>query len=268
MDLKLDGLVAVVTGASKGVGLAVTRTLLAEGAKVVAVSRKSSPELDELTGPGLLHVPADLMDPEAPAHVVAEAVRVHGRVDVLVNNAGGAPPGVTLPRSSFLGASDADWLATFEFNLFSAVRAIRAVIPVMLERGGGAIVNVSSGNARQPSPMNADYGAAKAGMNNVTKVVSEEFAPQGIRVNTVSPGPVRTAWWTDEGGAADTIAGMTGSDRDTVMDSLAPEMMSLSTGRLADPQEVADAVALLASPRSANTTGAEFAVDSGFLKGL
>ncbi|WP_086828120.1 SDR family NAD(P)-dependent oxidoreductase [Allokutzneria sp. NRRL B-24872] len=268
MDLKLDRRVAVVTGASKGIGLAVTRTLLAEGARVVAVSRSRTAELDELAGPGLLHVAADLMDPQAPARVVAEAVREFGGVDVLVNNAGGVPPGVRMPRPSFLDASDEDWQAVFEFNLFSAVRAVRAVLPVMLEAGGGSIVNVSSGNARQPSPMNADYGAAKAGMHNLTKVLSEEFAPKGVRVNTVSPGPVRTAWWTDEGGAADTIAAMAGSDRDTVMDTLAPQMMNLSTGRLADPQEVADAVALLASPRSASTTGAEFAVDSGFLKGL
>ena len=268
MDLKLDRKIAVVTGASKGIGLAVTRTLLAEGAKVVATSRRSSPELEALAGADLVHVPADLMDPAAPARVVAEAVRVHGGVDVLVNNAGGPPPGVSLPRSSFMDASDEEWRAMFEFNLFSAARAIRAVIPVMLERGGGSIVNVSSGNARQPSPINVDYGAAKAGMNNLTKVLSEEFGPRGIRVNTVSPGPVRTAWWTEEGRVADTIAAQAGTDRDTVMDSLVPEMMRLSTGRLADPQEVADAVVLLASPRSASTTGAEFAVDSGFLKGL
>ncbi|WP_248964407.1 SDR family NAD(P)-dependent oxidoreductase [Sphaerisporangium perillae] len=268
MDLKLSGRVAVVTGASKGIGLAVTRTLLEEGARVVAASRKPSAELDALAGPDLVHVAVDLMDPAAPAEVVARAVEAFGRVDILVNNAGGPPPGVTLPRRSFLDATDAEWRAMFEFNLFSAVRAVRAVIPVMLEHGGGAIVNVSSGNARQPSPINVDYGAAKAAMNNLTKVLSAEFGPQGIRVNTVSPGPVRTAWWTDEGGVADMIAAQAGTDRDTVMDSVAPGMMNLTTGRLVDPQEVADAVALLVSPRSASTTGAEFAVDSGFLKEL
>ncbi|WP_236008718.1 SDR family oxidoreductase [Actinomadura physcomitrii] len=114
-------------------------------------------------------------------------------------------------------------------------------------------------------PMNFDYNAAKAALNNLAKGLSEEFGPQGIRVNTVSPGPVRTAWWTEEGGAADIIAQATGSDRDAVLDGGAAEMMSLTTGRMAEPQEVADAVALLASPRSASTTGAEV-VDSGFLK--
>ncbi|MFC4058511.1 SDR family NAD(P)-dependent oxidoreductase [Planomonospora corallina] len=268
MDLQLTGRVAVVTGASKGIGLAVVRTLLAEGARVVAASRKSSAELDALAGANLVHVPVDLMDPEAPGRVVERAVEEFGGLDVLVNNAGGPPPGVSLPRFGFLTPTDDDWREMFEFNLFSAVRAIRAAIPVMLGRGGGAIVNVSSVLARQPAPMNVDYNAAKAGMNTLTKVLSEEYGPQGIRVNTVSPGPVLTAWWTEEGGAADIIAGQAGTDRESVLRNVAPEMMNLTIGRLVDPQEIADMVALLASPRSAGTTGAEFAVDGGFLKAV
>ncbi|MFD0888280.1 SDR family NAD(P)-dependent oxidoreductase [Streptosporangium algeriense] len=266
MDLRLSGQVAVVTGASRGIGLAIVSTLLAEGARVVAASRRRSPELEALAGPGLVHVATDLMEPSAPGLVIARAAEEFGGLDILVNNAGGPPPGVTLPRSSFFEAGDDDWRAVFEFNLFSVVRAVRAAIPLMLRRGGGAIVNVSSANGRQPAPMNVDYSAAKAGMNNLTKALSEEFGPQGIRVNTVSPGPVRTPWWTDQGGAADIIAAMAGSDRDSVLDRLAPEMMRLSTGRLVDPQEVADAVVLLASPRSASTTGADFVVDGGLLK--
>ncbi|MGH4013787.1 MAG: SDR family NAD(P)-dependent oxidoreductase, partial [Pseudonocardiaceae bacterium] len=221
MDLQLSERITVVTGASKGIGLATARTLLEEGAHVVAVSRDTTPALDALAGANLVHVPADLMDPEGPAHAISRAADAFGGLDILVNNAGGPPPGVKLPRFSFLAPSDADWAAMFEFNLFSAVRAVRAAIPLMLERGGGAIVNVSSGHARQPATMNVDYGAAKAGINHLTKALSEEFAPQGIRVNTVSPGPVRTAWWTDEGGAADILAGALGADRDSVMDTVA-----------------------------------------------
>jgi NAD(P)-dependent dehydrogenase (short-subunit alcohol dehydrogenase family) len=161
--------------------------------------------------------------------------------------------------------SDDDWLEMFEFNLFSAVRACRAALPLLVERGG-TIVNVTSVHGRQPSAVNVDYGAAKAAMINLTKALSEEFGPQGVRVNSVCPGPVLTPWWTDEGGAADILAGQTGSDRDSVMATVAPELMQLTTGRLADPQEIADAVVLLASPRSASTTGAEFVVDGGMLK--
>ncbi|PZG30336.1 3-oxoacyl-ACP reductase [Spongiactinospora gelatinilytica] len=268
MDMRLTGRVAVVTGASKGIGLAVTRALLAEGAKVVAASRTAGPELTALTGPDLVHEAVDLMDPEAPARTVARAVREFGGLDILVNNAGGPPPGVDLPRDSFFDASDEDWRAMFEFNLFSAVRTVRAAIPHMLSGGGGSIVNVSSANARQPSQINVDYGAAKAAMNNLTKALSEEFGPQGIRVNTVSPGPVLTPWWTDPGGVADRLAGRVGTDRTGVLDKLVPETMRLTTGRLADPEEIADVVVLLASPRSASTTGAEFTVDSGFVKAV
>jgi NAD(P)-dependent dehydrogenase (short-subunit alcohol dehydrogenase family) len=265
MDLDLGGRVAVVTGASKGIGLAVVRTLLEEGARVVATSRNRSPELDELDG-DLVHVPADFMDPDEPGRVVARAVETFGGIDVLVNNAGGPPPGVRMPQFGFLALSDEGWRGMFEFNLFSAVRACRAAIPFMVERGGGAIVNISSGHGRQPSGVNVDYGAAKAAMINLTKALSEEFGGRGIRVNGVCPGPVKTPWWTDVGGAADVMAAHTGADRDSVISTVAPEMMRLVTGRLAEPQEIADAVVLLASPRSGSTTGTEFVVDSGWIK--
>jgi NAD(P)-dependent dehydrogenase (short-subunit alcohol dehydrogenase family) len=139
-------------------------------------------------------------------------------------------------------------------------------MPLLLERGGGAIVNVSSVHGRQPSAVNVDYGAAKAAMINLTKALSEEFGASGVRVNGVCPGPVITPWWTDHGGAADILATQTGSDRDSVITTVAPQMMQLTTGRLVEPGEIADAIAFLASPRSASTTGTELVVDSGMLK--
>jgi NAD(P)-dependent dehydrogenase (short-subunit alcohol dehydrogenase family) len=265
MDLDLNGRVAVVTGASKGIGLAVVKTLLEHGARVLATSRNSTEELDALGGDHR-HVPADLMDPHAPAEIVASAVETFGGLDILVNNAGGPPPGVKLPRFGFLGLTDDDWGRMFEFNLMSAVRACRAAIPLLVERGGGAIVNISSVHGRQPSAVNVDYGAAKAAMINLTKALSEEFGPEGVRVNGVCPGPVRTPWWTDEGGAADILAAQTGTDRESVMTKVAPEMMQLVTGRLVEPAEIAEAVAFLASPRSASITGTEVVVDAGMMK--
>jgi NAD(P)-dependent dehydrogenase (short-subunit alcohol dehydrogenase family) len=265
VDLDLSGRVAVVTGASKGIGLAVARGLLEEGARVVAASRTRTPELEALEGE-LLHVPVDLMGPAAPAEVVARGVEAFGGLDILVNNAGGPPPGAKLPRLGFLGLGDDAWQAMFEFNLFSAVRATRAALPHLLEGEGSAIVNVSSGMALQPSAANVDYTAAKAALMCLTKSLAEEFGPQGVRVNGVCPGPVRTAWWTDEGGAADILAAQAETDRDTVLDKLAPELMQLTTGRLVDPQEIADAILLLASPRSGSTTGTELVVDGGLVK--
>lgn len=199
MDLDLTGRVAVVTGASKGIGLAVTQTLLEEGVRVVAASRTLSPALEELgAGAGatdLIHVGVDLMAPDAPAEVIARAVEAFGGLDILVNNAGGPPPGDRLPHHGFLGRTDDHWRDMFTFNLMSAVRACRAAIPLLLERGGGAIVNVSSGNGRAPVPLNLDYAAAKAALMNLTKALSEEFAGRGVRVNGVCP-----ARWSRRGG--------------------------------------------------------------------
>jgi NAD(P)-dependent dehydrogenase (short-subunit alcohol dehydrogenase family) len=265
MDLELKDHVAVVTGASKGIGLAVTRTLLGEGARVVAVSRTRTADLDGLADDAMTHVAADLTESGVADRIVGHAVDAFGGLDSLVNVAGGPPPGVEMPRTSFMDASDTEWRAMFELNLFAAVSLVRAAVPAMLRRGGGSIVNVSSTHARQPFP-NVDYAAAKAGLSNLTKALSEEYAPQGIRVNTVSPGPVRTPWWTDPDGVADILAARFGTDRDSVMDAAIPEAMGLSTGRLADPQEVADQIVLLVSPRAGSTTGADVAVDSGMLK--
>ncbi|MGI5130603.1 SDR family NAD(P)-dependent oxidoreductase [Pseudonocardia sp. CA-107938] len=268
MDMALKDTIALVTGASKGIGLATARTLHEEGALVVAASRRPSPELAGLLGDRLVHVPVDLSTPDGPAAAVAVAEQRFGGLDVLVNNAGGPPPGAVLPRFSFHALTDADWHAMIEFNLMTTVRAVRAAIPLMLARGGGSIVNVSSTHALVPSAVNVDYGVAKAGVNNLTQALSEEFGPQGIRVNTVSPGPVRTPWWTDEGGAADVLVAVTGSDRDTVLDRTAAEMMHLTTGRLIKPQEVADAIVLLCSPRSGSTTGSDVVVDAGLRKAV
>jgi NAD(P)-dependent dehydrogenase (short-subunit alcohol dehydrogenase family) len=260
MHLDLTGRVAVVTGASKGIGLAIARTLVAEGALVVAAARTAPEPLAHVT-----HVPADLTDADAPAEVIARAVELHGRVDILVNNAGGPVAGHPLPHHGFLSRTDEDWRAIVDFNLHAVVRTCRAALPLLVE-SAGCIVNVSSANARQPSPFNAEYSAAKAALTNLGQALSEEFAPQGVRVNTVSPGPVITPWWTDPGGAAERFGAMVGADAEAVLTKVAPEMMGIATGRLADPQEIADAVAFLASPRSASTTGADLVVDGGLVK--
>jgi NAD(P)-dependent dehydrogenase (short-subunit alcohol dehydrogenase family) len=263
----LRGRVAVVTGGSKGIGLAVVRTLLEEGAYVVAASRSDSAGLADLAGPNLLHVAGDVLDPGFAPEVVGRAVGAFGGLDVLVNNAGGPPPGVVLPRGPFLGGTDVDWQAVFEFNLFAVTRVTRAALPRLIERGG-AIVNISSSLARQPATNNYEYAAAKAALSHVSKGLAEEFGPQGVRVNTVSPGVTRTNWWTDEGGVADTFADALGIDHDTLFTKALPEMLALSTGRIVEPQDVADLVVLLASPRSRGTNGAEFVVDGGQLKEL
>ena len=261
MDLELEGRVAVVTGASKGIGLAIARTLLDEGVRVVATSRTPMPEL----AGELLHVPADLTDPGAPAEVIARAAEAFGGLDILVNNAGGPPPGDRLPHTGFLSRTDDDWQGILDFNLLAAVRACRAALPLLLERGG-TIVNVASVVARQPAPMNADYGAAKAALLCLSKGLSEEFGAQGVRVNCVSPGPVSTELWLGDQGVAATVAKATGVDADTARAAVVASIGGFATGRFTTPEEVATLVTLLASERLGNVTGVNYVIDGGLIK--
>jgi NAD(P)-dependent dehydrogenase (short-subunit alcohol dehydrogenase family) len=256
MDPAIAGRTAVVTGASKGIGLAVTRALSGAGATVFAGARKSSAELDELVAAGNVHpVEVDLADPEGPAVLVAAAGRT---VDVLVNNVGSAParPG------GFLGITDEQWLATLNLDLMTAIRACRAVLPGMIEAGSGSIVTICSVNARLPDPAVLDYSVAKAGLAGFSKALSKEVGAKGIRVNTVSPGPVATDLWLGDSGVARTVSAATGAKPEDVASQAAGQMV---TGRFTQPAEVADLVLFLASSRAGNITGADFTIDGGLV---
>ena len=256
MDLHLKDQLAVVTGAAAGIGLAVTRALVAEGARVVAGSLTSSKELDELAGDGVVRVvQTDLATADGPRMLVAAA---GDRVDILVNNVGNAParPG------GFLSITDEQWQHTFDLNLMAAVRTTRAALPGMLAAESGAIVNVCSVNARLPDPAVLDYSAAKAALAGFSKALSKEVGPRGIRINTVSPGPVRTALWLGENGVARRVSAATGATPDNVVAGAAA---AAATGRFSNPEEVADLVVLLASERAGNVTGSEFVIDGGLV---
>ncbi|WP_326601197.1 oxidoreductase [Streptomyces sp. NBC_01800] len=262
MELNLTEKVAVVTGGSKGIGLAVAEAFGREGARVVVGSRTETPELAALRERfDVAFHPVDLADADAADALIQEAAARHGRIDVLVNNVG-----ATSPRSSFLDVDDAAWERALNMTFLSAVRASRASLPHLLAHGEGAIVNISSINARLPFPMVVDYSAAKAALSNLTKALSEEFAPRGVRVNAVAPGPVRTPFWTAPGAFADTVAAGTGGTAKEALDEVVPQQMGISTGRITEPEEVADLVVFLASPRAGNITGAEFVIDGGQIK--
>ncbi|WP_405914804.1 SDR family NAD(P)-dependent oxidoreductase [Streptomyces sp. NBC_00728] len=264
MELHLKGKVAVVTGASKGIGLAVVEGLVREGAKVVAGSRTSTPELDALAaGHDVTVVSVDLSTAEGPETLVRAAVERHGRIDILVNNVGAAEP-----RESFLKVTDEDWQNVFGLTFFSAVRATRAALPHLIEAEEASIVNVSSINAQLPFPMVVDYSAAKAALTNLNKTLSEEFAPQGVRVNAVSPGPVRTPFWTAPGGFADATAAAAGVTAQEALDVVVPQSMGIASGRITEAREVADLTLFLASPVASNITGAEIVIDGGQIKTL
>lgn len=260
MDLNLTDKVAVVTGAGAGIGLAITEALAAEGAQVIAGSRSTETldELDRVTG-----VAVDLSQAAAPARLIERAIDDHGHIDVLVNNVGA----VKLRLDGFLNVTDEDFEWAMQLNFFIALRATRAALAQMVNRGEGAIVNVASVNAfYHPDGAVIDYGAAKAALVNLTKGLSQEFGPKGVRINAVSPGPVETALWLGEHGVAETVAAATGVDAATARHSIIAGMGGIPTGRFTTPAEVATLVVLLASSRTANVTGANYIIDGGLIK--
>ncbi|MCX4460718.1 SDR family oxidoreductase [Streptomyces sp. NBC_01728] len=262
-DAGLAGRTVVVTGAGRGIGLAVVEAFLAAGSRVVAGSRERTEALDQHVKQGaeLTVVEVDLATPDGPAALVAEAVAVHGGVDVLVNNVGAVRPRV----DGFLGVTDEDWEWTFTVNFMAAVRTTRAALPHLLATGAGRIVTVSSVNARLPDPLVIDYGAAKAALTNFCKALSKEVGPRGVRVNTIGPGPVETALWKGAGGVAATVGQSRGVDPREVARGAANQSV---TGRFTRPSEVADLVLYLAGPRAANITGADFVIDGGLVESL
>ncbi|HXA34207.1 MAG TPA: SDR family NAD(P)-dependent oxidoreductase [Acidimicrobiales bacterium] len=256
----LDNKVAVVTGASKGIGLAVTKALVQEGAHVVAGALTT----DSLMGiRGVTAVALDLTDPPAPGELVKRAVDDHGRIDVLVNNVGAT----RIRLDGFLAVDDEQFEWAMQMNFFTTLRSSRAALATMVTQGSGAIVNVASVNAfYQPDGATIDYGAAKAAVANLTKSLAQEFGPKGIHVNAVSPGPVSTDLWLGEGGVAQTVAKKSGIDADTARQQIVAGMGGFATGRFSTPEEVATLVVLLASERTANVTGANYVIDGGLIK--
>jgi NAD(P)-dependent dehydrogenase (short-subunit alcohol dehydrogenase family) len=262
MDLHLQHKVAIVTGAGRGIGLAIATALAQEGANVVAASLTPSEELTQLAARfSVLPVVVDLAAPDGPQRVVDQTLDRFGRLDILVNNVGA----FTFHPGGFLSISDADWQRTLALNFITTVRTTRAALTAMVARGSGSIVNLSSVNARQPGSEIADYSAAKAAITNLTKVVAEEFTAKGVRVNAVAPGPVSTQAWIGPGGVADAIAQAAGSARETVV-AQAAQMNSMTIGRMIAPEEVATLVLFLASDRAAAITGAEYLIDGGMVK--
>jgi NAD(P)-dependent dehydrogenase (short-subunit alcohol dehydrogenase family) len=258
MDMNLNGKSVVVTGASKGIGLAISQAFVAAGAFVVAGARHNSPGLQELEAAGsATFVAADLSTPEGPRALIAAAA-ARGGVDVLVNNAGAVTPRF----DGILSVTDEDWVAALSLNFLSAVRTTREALPHMLVRGGGSIVMIGSVNATLPEWNIVDYSATKAALANYAKSLSKEFGPKGIRVNTVSPGPVSTDLWLADDGIAAQFAAASGATPDEVVTSV---VASSATQRFTTAQEVADLTVFLASDRSANITGSDVRIDGGYV---
>ena len=259
MQLELSGKTAIVTGASRGIGLATVQALRAEGVRVVGAARKPTPELEET---GAYAVPVDLGTRDGAQHLVDEAVRVYGGVDLLVNNLGG---GDRLNLAGFADLDDDAWADAFDINLFATVRVTRAALPWLVAGGGGAVVNVSSIGAWRPEGPPLAYNVAKAALKAFGRGLATELGPSGVRVVTVSPGPTRTAMWEGDSGLGAQLATALGAPQEMIVAG-APDQMGMVTGRMAEPAEVADLISYLLSPRAANITGSDHLIDGGAIR--
>ena len=261
MDLNLDGRTAVVTGGSRGIGLAIVRTLLAEGARVVTGSRTITPEL---LATRALHISVDLATPDGPQLLVDEALRRLGGIDILVNNVGIGDPADLLAGAlnPIHELTDDDWTHVFDLHFYSALRTTRAAIPSLIERHG-TVINISSAGAHIVTAGPAHYNVAKAALNALGKVIAEQYGAAGVRAITISPGPVSTGVWTDPDGFIALVAERQGMDPEAFAKQLLGTL-GASTGRITTPEEVASVVAFAAAPN--NLTGTEIILDGGTVK--
>jgi NAD(P)-dependent dehydrogenase (short-subunit alcohol dehydrogenase family) len=250
VDLKLAGRVAVVTGASTGIGRATAAALAGEGVKVVGVSRR--PPATQLEG--VSQYLADLSERAAPSRMIDHVIGLHGQLDIVVNNAATGQV-----YQGFLSEDPDEWSATLDLNLMAAVRSIHAALPFLVDRGG-VIVNVTSVNSRLPAEDAAAYSASKAALLNVGKAVATEYAAKGVRVVTVSPGLTATPMWLGANGVASQVAALQGSTPEEVAEATAA---STPLRRFLTPDEIANCICFLASPRASAVTGAELVVDGG-----
>jgi len=261
MDLGLRGKVALVTAASRGLGRAVALQLAQEGTSVAICARREEPleatarTIRKTTGAEVLAVPADVSVPEDVDRLVKTTLDRFGRIDVLVTNAGGPPPG------RFLDLTPADWEAAVQLTLMSAVRLCYAVVPAMREQGEGSIVAMTSISVKQPLPNLLLSNSIRLAVVGLMKTLADELAPDGIRVNVVCPG------WTRTERVEQLLQDRAVRNGTTPDEEAAKIAAAIPLGRMGTPEEFARVVAFLASPAASYITGVSLLVDGGMYRG-
>ena len=262
MDLGLHDKIALVTAASKGLGKAVALRLAQEGAHVAICARneeklyKTAAEIKTATGVEVLPVPADVSDPAAANALVKATVERLGRIDVLITNAGGPPPG------QFLDLTPADWETATRVTLMSAVRLCYAVVPLMKEQGEGSILAMTSVSVKQPLPNLILSNSLRLGVIGLVKTLADELAPSGIRVNGICPG------WTRTARVDQLLRDRAGRNSTTPEEEAAKIEAAIPLGRMGTPEEFAAAAAFLVSPAASYITGVSLLVDGGMYRGV
>jgi 3-oxoacyl-[acyl-carrier protein] reductase len=259
MDLGLAGRACIVTGASRGIGLATAKALCGEGAAVLLVARgeealREAAEACAPLGGRADWVALDATAPESAERLVEECERRFGAVDVLVNNAG------TSSVKPLEELTDDDWQLQWDLNVLGPMRLMRACAPRMAERGWGRIVNVTSSSGKRPSTTNMAYSVTKAGQLSLSRAFADMYAGKGVLVNAVAPGPVESDLWMGEGGMADQLAKMRGVSREEALET---QRSRVPIQRYATEEEIAAVVTFLCSERASYVVGAAWSVDGG-----
>jgi 3-oxoacyl-[acyl-carrier protein] reductase len=259
MELGLGGRACVITGGSRGIGLAAARQLRVEGASVLLLGRSADAlraAADELGGAAAAvgWLAADVTDPETPARALARCGERFGRLDVLVNGAG------TSSVRAIEELTDEDWQAQWELNVMASMRMMRAAIPVMRDQGWGRVVNISSSSGKRPGQRNVAYSVAKAAQLSLSRAYAEAYAKDGVLINAVTPGPVASELWLAPGGLVDQTVAARGGTREEVLDAAAA---GLPRRQLARVEEIAAVIVFLCSEPAANVAGAAWSVDGG-----
>ncbi|WP_158810800.1 SDR family NAD(P)-dependent oxidoreductase [Beijerinckia sp. L45] len=266
MDLQLHNKTALVTGSSKGIGEAIATALAREGASVVVHGRDAAQAESVVNaivamGGRAIAVLGDLTLEEAVQRLVAEAEERVGAIHILVNNAGSSGP-----KDDWRTTSAAGWASTYDRNVLAAVRVSTRVLPRMRKAGWGRVINISSGAATMPPVSGPDYSAAKAAINAMTASMAKAVAADGITVNAISPGAIKSAKLEDGFRAIAASSGIAASDApwEDIQRGVLPLFADVPLGRVGALNELADAVAFLSSPLAGYITGVNLHVDGGF----
>ncbi|WP_059104583.1 SDR family oxidoreductase [Shouchella shacheensis] len=261
MDLNLKGKVALVVASSQGLGKAIATQLVTEGVDVMLTSRTANKlavvkeELLQLKGGRVEFCPADLTSKADITALVQQTREKLGTIDILINNSGGPPSG------TFEDFSDEDWAQAFELTLLNYIRCIREALPDLKETGG-RIINITSSSIKQPIPNLILSNTFRTGIQGLGKTLAEEFAPYGIRINTVAPGRIET----DRVQSLDAAkAEKSGQDVGQVVEG---NKKAIPLGRYGQPEEFANVVTFLVSDASSYVTGSSIRVDGGMVKSL